>query len=130
MPVIFNKFIESLGSNEIFVFGSNQAGIHCAGAALTAKLLFGAINGVGEGLMGNCYALPTKDHNFNVRSLTEIYKSLEKLKQCAIKNSAYTFYLTRIGQGYAGISEEEIKTMVNKVELPANVKPWWEWENG
>lgn len=47
--------------NTIFVFGSNPKGIHGAGAAATAKTRFGAIQGQGEGLQGNAYALPTKD---------------------------------------------------------------------
>jgi hypothetical protein len=45
----------------VFVFGSNPEGIHGAGAAATAKAKFGAIQGQGEGLQGNAYALPTKD---------------------------------------------------------------------
>lgn len=48
-------------ANTIFVFGSNPKGIHGAGAAATAKTQFGAIQGQGEGLQGNAYALPTKD---------------------------------------------------------------------
>ena len=45
----------------VFVFGSNPKGIHGAGAAATAKAKFGAIQGQGEGMQGNAYALPTKD---------------------------------------------------------------------
>lgn len=45
----------------IFVFGSNPKGIHGAGAASVAKAQFGAIEGQGEGLQGESYALPTKD---------------------------------------------------------------------
>jgi hypothetical protein len=48
-------------ANTIFVFGSNPKGTHGAGAAATAKAKFGAIEGQGEGLQGNAYALPTKD---------------------------------------------------------------------
>lgn len=48
-------------ANTIFVFGSNPKGIHGAGAAYTAKTQFGAIQGKGEGMQGNAYALPTKD---------------------------------------------------------------------
>ena len=47
--------------NTVFVFGSNPKGIHGAGAAATAKSKFGAIQGQGEGMQGNAYALPTKD---------------------------------------------------------------------
>ena len=45
----------------IFVFGSNPEGRHGAGAARIAREQFGAKYGVGEGLTGNAYALPTKD---------------------------------------------------------------------
>lgn len=48
-------------ANTVFVFGSNPEGIHGAGAAKTAATQFGAQRGVGEGITGNAYALPTKD---------------------------------------------------------------------
>lgn len=61
--------------NTIFVFGSNPEGIHGAGAARVALLKFGAEYGVGEGLTGNSYALPTKDlrvlENNGLRSISE-----------------------------------------------------------
>lgn len=47
--------------NTIFVFGSNPEGRHGAGAAKIAREQFGAKYGVGEGMTGNAYALPTKD---------------------------------------------------------------------
>jgi hypothetical protein len=45
----------------IFVFGSNEAGVHGAGAALDAKIHHGAIYGHGIGRKGTSYAIPTKD---------------------------------------------------------------------
>ena len=48
----------------IFVFGSNLAGRHGAGAALCALREHGAIYGQGVGLQGNSYAIPTKDSKF------------------------------------------------------------------
>ena len=47
----------------IFVFGSNLAGRHGAGAALYAARKYGAKYGVGVGRTGDAYALPTKDEN-------------------------------------------------------------------
>jgi len=47
-------------NSEIFVFGSNLAGRHGAGAAKIANRLYGAIYGAGVGPMGNSYAIPTK----------------------------------------------------------------------
>lgn len=51
--------ITKLAPDEIFVFGSNLAGRHGGGAALTAMRLFGAEWGKGEGLQGQSYAIPT-----------------------------------------------------------------------
>ena len=53
----------------IFVFGSNLAGRHGAGAALYARQYRGAIYGKGVGLQGNSYAIPTKDFNIKTLSL-------------------------------------------------------------
>jgi hypothetical protein len=128
MAIIRNQTIVALNENEVFVFGSNQAGIHGAGAAQIARIHFGAKYGVGEGLTGSSYALPTKDENFNVRSLNQIYDSLLKLKDAANQNPDKKFLLTRIGQGYAGLNERQIKPLVIQANLPENVVPWWVWE--
>ena len=45
----------------IFVFGSNPEGRHGAGSAAVAVRQFGAKYGVGEGLQGSAYALPTTE---------------------------------------------------------------------
>lgn len=73
----------------IFVFGSNPAGIHGAGAARVAVLKFGAVMGNGEGLQGQAYALPTKDlrvkENNGLRSIKPeaIIFSIQQLYECA-----------------------------------------------
>lgn len=83
--------------NTIFVFGSNPEGKHGAGAARVALLKFGAEYGVGEGLTGNSYALPTKDlrvlKNNGLRSISEkdIIKSIKKLYKVAEQNPDKTF---------------------------------------
>jgi len=75
--------------NTIFVFGSNPEGRHGAGAAKVAKEKFGAEYGVGEGLTGNAYALPTKDlrvkENNSLKSISEdqIIESIKKLYDTA-----------------------------------------------
>lgn len=60
----------------IFVFGSNLAGRHGKGAALFARQQRGAKTGVGEGLTGTSYALPTKDENLKTRPLEAVEKKL------------------------------------------------------
>ena len=51
------RWIDSLKENEIFVFGSNLAGMHGGGAARIARLHFGAVMGKGVGLQGQSYAI-------------------------------------------------------------------------
>ena len=53
--------ISTLEDNEIFVFGSNESGIHGAGAARFAYDNFGAFYEQGFGLMGQSFGIPTKD---------------------------------------------------------------------
>ena len=52
--------VDEVAENEIFVFGSNEAGRHGKGAAKTARQ-WGAILGQAEGLQGKTYGIPTKD---------------------------------------------------------------------
>ena len=44
--------ITSLKEDEVFVFGSNLAGIHGGGAAKVAYQKFGAVMGQGVGIQG------------------------------------------------------------------------------
>ena len=53
------EHITHLGPDDIFVFGSNLAGNHAAGAARTAVERFGAVMGQGVGVQGRSYAIPT-----------------------------------------------------------------------
>ena len=61
-----------LVSNLCFVFGSNLAGYHGAGAAYYAHQSLGAAWGAGTGRTGRCYAIPTKDGNMQTLSLDKI----------------------------------------------------------
>lgn len=92
----------------VFVFGSNKAGRHGAGAALEAKESYGAKYGVGEGKTGNAYAIPTKDENLKVLSLQEIANSVYTFLEYAENHPDLTFNVTEVGCGLAGYSPEEI----------------------
>ena len=56
----YSGFIHYLNKDQIFVFGSNTQGRHGKGAALTARLRFGAIYGNPEGIQGKSFAIITK----------------------------------------------------------------------
>ena len=96
--------ITKLEPNEVFIFGSNLAGNHAGGAARTARELFGAIDGVGEGLMGQSYAFPTLDGNMKPLLSEELTHHRDRLYLIAVQNPEFTFYLTKIGLGIAGFS--------------------------
>ena len=51
------NYITKLQPDEIFVFGSNLAGMHGGGAARLAYQRFGAVWGQGVGLQGQSYAI-------------------------------------------------------------------------
>lgn len=98
----------------IFVFGSNLAGIHGAGAALWAVKNSGAIYGQGEGLQGDSYAIPTKDHSIRTLSLEDINKSVKKFLKFAESNPNLVFKVTPIGCGLAGYKPIDIAWMFEK----------------
>lgn len=105
---------------DIFVFGSNLAGRHGAGAALDALRKHGAILFQGEGLQGRSYAIPTKDYQIRTLPLEHIRKSVEEFKTFARSRQDLTFYVTPIGCGLAGYKREEIRPMFE--DMPGNCR--------
>jgi hypothetical protein len=119
-------FVVKLEPNEIFVFGSNLAGIHGAGAALTATRSFGAELGVGEGLTGRCYAIPTKDKNIMARFLHEISYSVGKFISIAKSMPDKIFIVTPVGCGLAGFTHDQIAPMFKCAPLNCVMPDEWE----
>lgn len=103
--------IKELAENEIFVFGSNRSGFHGAGAARTAYMKFGAEYGVGEGLTGKSYALPTKGYNVTDMTLDEIKPHVEIFLNFAKSNPDKIFLVTQVGCGLAGHHPKDIGPM-------------------
>lgn len=96
---------------KIFVFGSNEAGIHGAGAAHVAMKAHGAEYGIGVGRTGNCYAIPTKDRRIRTLRLGVIREYVEQFKAHAHVHGKDTFQVTRIGCGLAGFKDKDIAPM-------------------
>jgi len=121
----------------IFVFGSNPEGRHGAGAAKVARERFGAIYGVGEGLQGNSYAIPTKDLRIKgTRSIhpQKIQESIERFYDVAKSNPDKKFMVAyRNGMhekslnGYTGL--EMLLMFMNAGEFPNNVYFSSEWKS-
>lgn len=95
--------ITSLGPDDIFVFGSNLAGNHAGGAARVAVKKFGAIMGQGVGPQGRSYAIPTMQGGVET-----IKPYVDEFLALASEWDQNTFYVTRIGCGIAGFTDEEI----------------------
>lgn len=106
-----SKNLELFNNEIIFVFGSNEAGRHWAGAALTAQKRFGAKFGQGFGLQGSSFAIPTKDQSILTLPLNIIQQYVERFKDFAQINSQLKFFVTRIGTGLAGMKDKDIAPM-------------------
>lgn len=106
----------------VFVFGSNEAGIHGAGAAETALEYFGAEWGNGVGMQGNSYAIPTKDKKIKTLPLDKIQEYVKDFLEFAKDNKHLEFNVTAIGCGLAGYDAHDIAPMfkghTNNVKLP------------
>lgn len=85
----------------IFVFGSNEAGLHGRGAALIAKELFNAEQFIGIGITGKSYAIPTKDRFIRTLPIRDIIKYIEQFKEYTHNRSDLKFWVTRVGCGLA-----------------------------
>lgn len=108
--------IVSLEENEIFVFGSNLAGMHGGGAARVAADLFGAVWGQGVGLQGQSYAIPTMQGGVET-----IKPYVDEFIAFAKEHQELKFLVTRIGCGIAGFSDEEIAPLFVEARNLTNV---------
>ena len=111
--------ITELAPNERFVFGSNTAGIHGAGAALQAHHQFGAEIGIGEGVTGQCYAFPSLDGHFGRRSRVELEASRDLLYATCRDNPELSFLLTKVGTGLGGYAEPYMRSLF--ADPPSNL---------
>jgi len=125
---ISSNNITSLANNEVFVFGSNIEGIHGAGAARQA-LMWGAQLGIGKGLRGNTYAIPTKElrrgkkkySHLGTLSLKAVKKYVDEFINFTKENPSLNFLVTEIGCGLAGYEVKDIAPLFKKAQLLDNV---------
>lgn len=116
-------FITTLKPGEVFVFGCNIHGAHGGGAAAVAMRRFGAVWGQGVGLQGQSYAIPTMEGGVDyvagyVNGFIDFAKAHPEL----------FFWVTRIGCGIAGFTEEQIAPLfkdaadLDNVALPSGFR--------
>jgi len=103
-------------SKMIFVFGSNLSGIHGAGAARYAREHKGAELGVGEGLTGQSYALPTKGLNISFMPFDDVHTHVQKFMKFAYdERNELQFQVTRVGTGLSGFRDDNIARLFEYV---------------
>jgi len=110
----------------VWVFGSNLAGRHGAGAAKIAKDIFKAESGVGKGITGNSFAIATKGHKLEVLGIDEIKKQIDDFIDYATFNKSKIFFVTRVGCGLAGYLNQQIAPLF--LNAPTNCEFPQEWE--
>ena len=99
-------------SNMIFVFGSNEAGVHGAGAARFALNKKGAILGQAFGMQGESFAIPTKDKTIrHTLPLYTIKGYVNHFLTFSHLAPHMQFQVTCIGCGLAGLKHEDIAPM-------------------
>lgn len=118
------NIIQTLSPNEVFVFGSNLAGMHGGGAARSARLYFGAKMGQGVGLQGQSYAIPTMQGGVET-----IRPYVDEFIQFAKAHPEQTFLVTRIGCGIAGFEADDIAPLFENAVSVSNIhlpEDFWE----
>ena len=115
--------VNVLADGEIFVFGSNFQGAHMGGAARVAKEKYGAVWGIGEGLQGKSYAIPTME------GLENLAPAVQRFTSFAKQHREIKFFVTAIGCGIAGYQPEEIAPMfLDAAYLPNVYLPLSFWK--
>lgn len=119
------------GRVKIFVFGSNEKGIHGGGAARVAREKHGAILGQGYGLQGNSFGIPTcalptgmDNHEIELEKVAGYVADF--LAEAAQAPDNWDFVVTQIGCGLAGWKAEQIAPLFG--DAPANCQFDTAWE--
>lgn len=116
------EIINELKYNEVFVFGSNESGIHGAGAARLAFDKFGAKWGQGLGHTGQAFAIPTKDWKVQSLPTGVIGMYFGRFLAYAKARPKLKFFVTKIGCGLAGLDVADIAPLIHVWgDLPPNV---------
>lgn len=125
------KWIDTLGINEIFVFGCRNSGKHFDGASVYALKHFGAVMGQREGRQGQSYAIPTIGGTIGLK---DIKRSVVTFTKYAKDHSHLHFYVTLIACGGACYKVYEIAPLFRNASKLSNVSLpiefWQELDKG
>lgn len=121
----YNERVTSLLPHQYFVFGSNTEGRHGKGAALIARLKFGAIYGQAVGLQGQSYAIVTKNLQSRFHpsiSKRKIAEQISRLYDHAENFPLKEFFIAySVGPTLNGYSADEMAEMFTAHKPPENI---------
>ena len=122
----YTGHIKILVDNGIFVFGSNTEGRHGKGAALVARLYFGAKYGQAKGLQGKSYAIITKDLTKKKHPSIErdfIIRQILVLYSYAMEHPELDFYIAYDLKAIPlnGYNVNDMAEMFNQKPIPENI---------
>jgi hypothetical protein len=121
----FHKDGSQPTKDQIFVFGSNKAGVHGAGAARAAYEHYGARWGCGWGFTGSTFAIPTKDYQIISMKIDEIRKYASLFVGVTHSEPFEEFFVTRIGCGLAGYTDAEIAPLFKECNTNCSFANEW-----
>lgn len=110
------NFVDSLLSDEIFVFESNINGCHFDSDAKHAVNCFGAIVGKSEGIQGQSYAIPTIGNTFE-----DLKIAIERFTDYVVLHPQNKFILSAVGCCNAGYTPQQIAPLFKKAYEFGNV---------
>ena len=118
--------------HQVFVYGSNESGINGAGAAYFAYKELNAVNGIGFGPSGQCFAIPTKDWNIMTLDLNTISFYIKRFNLYVKSHPELEFFITKIGCGLANYTPDDIAPLFKEMYSLPNVyfpQEFWDWYN-
>jgi hypothetical protein len=109
----------------LFVFGSNESGLHGGGAAAEALDYWGARMNQGFGQTGYSFAIPTMDWNLKALPLPIIKSYVDRFLAYVEDHPTTRFLVTPIGTGICGYSAHQIAPMFKGAPINCVLPDGW-----
>lgn len=123
-----NGTIPQLPSQHVFVFGSNERGLHRNPFSEIARVAFGAEDGVYLGITGRSYAIPTTDRFIRVLTLRDIQKYVAHFVSYTHSCPDVKFWVTDLNTEKLSYKPYQLAPLFrgcfNNCNFPQSWKPW------
>lgn len=113
---------------EVLVFGSNLAGRHTSGEALTALRKYGAAYGRAVGLQGRSYAIPVRDEQEKLLPVALIERYVAAFLRFAATHREFEFRVTRVGVERGAYRDDQMAPLF--AQAPPNCRLPAAWRRG